>query len=120
VDVDAVGGGGGESLNYEVILPLGGVANFTLVDTATQNRILNSKMPSTGPFTWTRDWPILGDPLLPSTDHNLVVSFAQAQKYTYKVTLVRPNGANVTVLDLDYDSTVPSDTFLQSLSVSVI
>ena len=119
VDVNAFGGGGGESLEYEIVLPNAGIGNFILLDrdSVPPNTILSSKLAQTGPFQWVRGWPILGEPLVPITTHNFVFHFAGTTKYTYKCTLIRANGNRVPVIDMDFDSTNPSDSHLQALRV---
>jgi hypothetical protein len=119
VDVNAIGGGGGESLEYEILLPDAGVGNFILLDrdSSPANTILSSKLPPTGPFEWRRIWPVLGDPLALLTSHNFAFHFAEATKYTYRCTLVRTNGTRVPVLDMDFESDDPGESHLQALSV---
>lgn len=109
---------GGETLEYEVSVL--GNADFVLLDARSvpPNRLISSvKDAQNFPGTWAREWPRPADPIAIQSEHNLSLSFAGATKYTYVVKKRSPAGAAKTVLDVDYESVDPTDTFVKSIAV---
>jgi hypothetical protein len=109
---------GGETLEYEVSAL--GNANFVLLDAGSvpTNRLISSvKDAPSSPGTWKRTWPRAADPISIQSEHNLSMSFANATKYTYIAKQRSASGATKTILDIDYESTDPTDTFIKSVVV---
>ena len=107
----------GEHLVYKITV-LGAQPIFTLVD--QDSRLLMSQDDSSIPqMVYTRRWPNPTDnPVKVNNDHTMALSFLAAIKYTYLVEHRRSDDSvKSVIIDVDYESQRPEDTFFQNLGV---
>lgn len=120
IDADAMGGAGGETLEYSVITTDGLPAHFAITDARIGRRLLSSQDPPASASTWRRQWPLLGEPFAERSEHNLVISFLEAKRYRYVVTRRDAAGNTTPLVDLEIRATAATDMHRQSVIVRVV
>jgi hypothetical protein len=110
----------GEFLKYSVTAR-GAKTTFALVDKKFGSVLLSdADTPAqTSPdVVFERQWPLAHDQVAVDTDHTLGMHFIDpSTKYTYKVTLHRPDGTQDTVQDCDFSVSGDEFFFPQVLKV---
>jgi hypothetical protein len=109
----------GEMLRHTVVLLEGAAGLFSIVDNASGSTLLTNASPQNPPFTWTREWPLAGDTSV-DTIHGLLLQFASAKSYTWRVDHLSAAGHVLeTPLDVDYSDDTPTDHCQDVINVFV-
>jgi hypothetical protein len=102
----------GESLEHTVDFR-GSAAIFRIIDDESHRTILSEADP--GPIYRTTWQGTVGS----MTAHGYACSFVAAVQYTWKATIISAAGTRTVVVDIDYASTVGTDTAADAISILV-